>query len=531
MNIVKKSYVFFASYSFWFGLILLFIVLGQFEAVADQIVPGMRQVKLDNRGYTPNSVANTDKTSLVVKSSGSVTVDVQDDLDKLKSAEGEANKTLPEPDRRKLIKQKLISIKGISDNKDSLVDEPLDSATVYGQDGSDRVKQFESVDKKVARKQKKRKLEKRALIAKPSGSVRSLYTVKEKELESTFAYKERLSKEFTPPKHQEQAYSVRYYMNRAIWHFRRVKAYVFRRRQDNTIEAVTEDKSVKKSITPICILPQTLTDGVCQSPTPVISSGALDENLLVLEQDIISDANELQKRILVCISPQILNNGRCETPESEEVLTAIVGENVVKPNQDPVVNTVDISVLSDSFPDTYTLPTSGFTKVCNNGLYAGQGSCPLEPSLGNHLEEWACTRDNSTGLIWEVKTNDVGERNLNRIYTNYSEIYNPIGSFGSESDASGYVVSVNAIELCGANDWGLPSGVELLGLLNNLAVYPAPMINLTYFPNTVASAFWSSSVALQSVMSAWFVYFDDGFIGNYGRENLSSIRLVRDDSN
>jgi len=125
----------------------------------------------------------------------------------------------------------------------------------------------------------------------------------------------------------------------------------------------------------------------------------------------------------------------------------------------------------------------------------------------------------------------VGERNLNRIYTNYSEIYNPIGSFGSESDASGYVVSVNAIELCGANDWGLPSGVELLGLLNNLAVYPAPMINLTYFPNTVASAFWSSSVALQSVMSAWFVYFDDGFVGNYSRENLSSIRLVRDNSN
>lgn len=44
-----------------------------------------------------------------------------------------------------------------------------------------------------------------------------------------------------------------------------------------------------------------------------------------------------------------------------------------------------------------------FTKVCQSGELAGVGNCPANPVLGSELNNWGCTKDNVTGLIWEVK--------------------------------------------------------------------------------------------------------------------------------
>ena len=54
-----------------------------------------------------------------------------------------------------------------------------------------------------------------------------------------------------------------------------------------------------------------------------------------------------------------------------------------------------------------------FTKVCNSGELAGTGTCQTSPTglvLGNLADNWGCTQDNVTGLMWEIKTNDVANQ-------------------------------------------------------------------------------------------------------------------------
>jgi hypothetical protein len=52
-----------------------------------------------------------------------------------------------------------------------------------------------------------------------------------------------------------------------------------------------------------------------------------------------------------------------------------------------------------------TLPTEGYTKIANDG-----SELPDSATLGTNPTDWACTKDNKTGLIWEVKTDDGGLR-------------------------------------------------------------------------------------------------------------------------
>ena len=75
-----------------------------------------------------------------------------------------------------------------------------------------------------------------------------------------------------------------------------------------------------------------------------------------------------------------------------------------------------------------------YTKVCNSGELAGQGTCPADPALGAGPDEWACTKDNVTGLIWEVKTTS-GLRNQNHTYT-WFNTNSPDGNPGTSSGAN-----------------------------------------------------------------------------------------------
>lgn len=169
-------------------------------------------------------------------------------------------------------------------------------------------------------------------------------------------------------------------------------------------------------------------------------------------------------------------------------------------------------------------PDNGFdyTKVCNSGELAGQGTCPTDPVLGNGAHEWACTRDNVTGLIWEVKTTS-GLRDADYIYTWFNP-HSPDGASGAENpdddcetagrcDTAKFVEDVNAASLCGARDWRLPTVQELGGLVDMGQPADVPAIDPVYFPNTPEMSFWSSTpfanaALVGGVASAWFVDFD-----------------------
>ncbi len=183
--------------------------------------------------------------------------------------------------------------------------------------------------------------------------------------------------------------------------------------------------------------------------------------------------------------------------------------------------------------------TTGYSKIANNG-----SELPDDAQLGTAPTDWACSKDNATGLTWEVKTNDGGLRDSGEIYT-WDNVFN-------------FAVDVNSQSLCGKNDWRLPTNEELKGLVycsdgeyNALAesictsneislTTTAPTINATYFPYTKANFSWTSSPVIPPfgyygkppfwVQNAVFlVGFDFGrsIIGGKSGSNNGSVRLVR----
>ena len=172
-----------------------------------------------------------------------------------------------------------------------------------------------------------------------------------------------------------------------------------------------------------------------------------------------------------------------------------------------------------------------FTRVCHSGEPAGSGACPVMPEPGPAANDWACTRDNVTGLIWEIKTQGDGPRNRDNTYTQFSAAYNPGKELGSGADAAGYLKTVNTQRLCGAADWRLPTRMELLGIVHYGSAATAPAIASGYFPNPPSklskSVFWSASASAGNTANAWGVDFSDGSAGDDNRSVYYALRLVR----
>ncbi|MEQ1594100.1 MAG: DUF1566 domain-containing protein [Casimicrobium sp.] len=181
-----------------------------------------------------------------------------------------------------------------------------------------------------------------------------------------------------------------------------------------------------------------------------------------------------------------------------------------------------------------------FTKVCNSGQTAGQGTCPANPTTpGYGTNEWGCTKDNVTGLLWEVKTTS-GLRSMSNIYTWYMTA-SPDGNNGTASggicatagrcDTEKFVADVNSATanptaLCGYRDWRMPTVKELEGIADMGRV--SPSIDPTYFPNTQdADLFWSASLYALGPTSAWTVWLNYGLVANGNKSQSMQVRLVR----
>ena len=172
-----------------------------------------------------------------------------------------------------------------------------------------------------------------------------------------------------------------------------------------------------------------------------------------------------------------------------------------------------------------------FTKISNSG-----NPLPASAVLGSGPSDWACTRDNVTGLVWEVKATS-GLRNMNHTYTWYSsDSTNNGGSVGAASggtcqtpgrcDTEKYVQDVNTVVLCGHTDWRMPHVKELSGLVDFGQSNPA--IDLSYFPNTLASIFWSGSPGPSKIKVVNFGYGDFSFFDpGYSLMLRGDKRLVR----
>lgn len=184
-----------------------------------------------------------------------------------------------------------------------------------------------------------------------------------------------------------------------------------------------------------------------------------------------------------------------------------------------------------------------FSKVANNGSVL-----PASATLGSNPTDWACTRDNVTGLIWEVKTTS-GLRSSAHNYTWYSTdtasnggdpgslgtntCGGTLSAYSNQCNSANFVAAVNAVSpaLCGYADWRLPSVKELHTLVNfsvpNTGI--SPTIDAAFFPNTQANFFLTANTWANSPDWAWIVSFGGGAAGSHLKAIGTNVyvRLVR----
>jgi len=167
-----------------------------------------------------------------------------------------------------------------------------------------------------------------------------------------------------------------------------------------------------------------------------------------------------------------------------------------------------------------------FTKLDANGN-----------ALSASATEWSCVKDNHTGLVWEVKTDDGGLRDKDNTYSWYNSTgINDGGRAGIENggscpdtgscDTEKYAASVNSVSLCGFNNWQMPTREELLSLIDYSTLEPS--IDTGYFLNTKSSQYWSLSAnAMYDDGYARIMDFSSGSANFHEKLRSNSVRLVK----
>lgn len=196
---------------------------------------------------------------------------------------------------------------------------------------------------------------------------------------------------------------------------------------------------------------------------------------------------------------------------------------------------------------------SGFEFVKLNAT----GFTLLDQGAPYESEPWSCVQDNTTGLIWEVKTTDIGFRDSRWTYTSFDPKYSeddlqgglgiggadmvwagPVDSgIGFSSDNCGdinfdcrsseYLAKVNTELLCGYSDWRIPRREELRSILN----YGSDIsgLDLEFFPNNRDAAYLTGSVSASFPESIWVIDFSSPSPSDLiiRRSSEASLRLVR----
>jgi len=84
----------------------------------------------------------------------------------------------------------------------------------------------------------------------------------------------------------------------------------------------------------------------------------------------------------------------------------------------------------------------------------------------------------------------------------------------------------NTLILGGAEDWRVPSTIELMTLVDYDVAPPEPTIAAA-FPGTPAELFWTSSPVSASIKSGWYVDFGSGDAAPLDLVNRARARCVR----
>ena len=175
---------------------------------------------------------------------------------------------------------------------------------------------------------------------------------------------------------------------------------------------------------------------------------------------------------------------------------------------------------------SYSINTPAYTKLAAGGA-----------ALPDTATDWAMVRDEVTGLVWEEKhawdnvTNYADPNDADNSYTWYDNNSatngGDAGTPGDGTDTMDFIRTMNAANYGGFSDWRMPAVKELQSIVDYSIAYPGPTINTAYFPNTVASYYWSSTTFAYNFLGAWGVYFYYGLITYDYKTDGIYVRAVR----
>ncbi len=134
--------------------------------------------------------------------------------------------------------------------------------------------------------------------------------------------------------------------------------------------------------------------------------------------------------------------------------------------------------------------------------------------------------DNLTGLIWEKKTDDGSDRDVDNVYT-------WTAADGDDTDEDGTAFAFLAVlnvslQLDGAFGWRMPTFAELQTILLP-ELYPcstSPCVDPIFAP-TQSGFYWSSTTGADFPGNAWYVFFDFATVGLGSKYGNGYVRAVR----
>lgn len=172
----------------------------------------------------------------------------------------------------------------------------------------------------------------------------------------------------------------------------------------------------------------------------------------------------------------------------------------------------------------YSINVPSYTKL-------GINDTPL-PDTATLADGWLATKDNVTGLVWEIKTDDGGLHDKDNTYTwcNTSQAVNGVtlGVCANGTDTKSFLQAVNAAKFAGHEDWRLPTPQEIQSLVHYEKYSPA--INSLFFSNILPSLYWSSLPVANGGDGAWGVDLLDGYVYSETPSNQFAVMCVRGSS-
>lgn len=169
-----------------------------------------------------------------------------------------------------------------------------------------------------------------------------------------------------------------------------------------------------------------------------------------------------------------------------------------------------------------------FSKIGNAGNF-------MTADATNHR----CVRDNVTGLLWEVKTDDGGLQDKDNTYTWYNpDSQTNGGDAGTQNggechggiacDTASYIQAINTNKLCNATTWRLPTLTEMLSIIDFSEIKDGgEPIDTGFFTQLNLKKPYFSSEITEKKSSVRTVDYLTGF-GLYGIEknNSAAVMLV-----